>query len=96
MRVKYREHEADSTCFWVHPYDPKRPDVGVTPVEFGSAVTDIQNIAAMVGAAVMGIVGVIGIGRAAYKFSNGEHDSVTALVMGIVALVLGAISATFI
>jgi len=39
---------------------------------------------------------VIGIGRAAYKFSNGEHDSVTALVMGIVALVLGAISATFI
>jgi len=64
--------------------------------QFGNAVTDVQNIAAMVGAAVMGIVGVIGIGRAAYKFSNGEHDSVTALVMGIVALVLGAISATFI
>ncbi len=64
--------------------------------QLNGAITDVQNIAATVGAAVMGIVGVIGIGRAAYKFANGEHDSVTALVMGIVALVLGAIAATFI
>jgi len=64
--------------------------------QLGGAVTDVTNIASMVGAAVMGIVGVIGIGRAAYKFANGERDAVTALVMGIVALVLGAIAATFI
>jgi len=57
---------------------------------------DITTIASAVGAVVMGIVGVIGLGRAAYKFAHGDSDAVTSLVMGIVALFIGALCATFI
>jgi len=49
-----------------------------------------------VGAVVMGIVGVVGLGRAAYKFAHGDTDAVTSLIMGIVALFIGALCATFI
>ena len=61
-----------------------------------SAIDDVTNIASAVGAVVMGIVGVIGLGRAAYKFAHGDSDAVTSLVMGIVALFIGALCATFI
>ena len=60
------------------------------------ASADITTIASAVGAVVMGIVGVIGLGRAAYKFAHGDSDAVTSLVMGIVALFIGALCATFI
>ncbi|HQG93467.1 MAG TPA: hypothetical protein PLU41_13805 [Acidobacteriota bacterium] len=60
------------------------------------AIADITTIASAVGAVVMGIVGVIGLGRAAYKFAHGDSDAVTSLVMGIVALFIGALCATFI
>jgi len=60
------------------------------------AIADITVIASAVGAVVMGIVGVIGLGRAAYKFAHGDSDAVTSLVMGIVALFIGALCATFI
>lgn len=60
------------------------------------AISDITVIASAVGAVVMGIVGVIGLGRAAYKFAHGDSDAVTSLVMGIVALFIGALCATFI
>ena len=61
-----------------------------------NALDDINTIAAAVGAVVMGLVGVVGIGRAAYKFAHGDSDAVTSLVMGIVALFLGALCATFV
>jgi len=60
------------------------------------AIDDVTEIAAAVGAAVMGIVGVVGLGRAAYKFAHGDTDAITSLVMGIVALFIGALCATFI
>ena len=60
------------------------------------AIADITTIASAVGAVVMGIVGVIGLGRAAYKFAHGDSDAVTSLVMGVVALFIGALCATFI
>jgi len=60
------------------------------------AIDDVSEIASAVGAVVMGIVGVIGLGRAAYKFAHGDTDAVTSLVMGIVALFIGAMCATFI
>jgi len=60
------------------------------------AIDDVTEIAAAVGAVVMGIVGVVGMGRAAYKFAHGDTDAVTSLVMGIVALFIGALCATFI
>jgi len=44
----------------------------------------------------LGIVGVIGMGRAAYKFASGDTDAVTSLVMGIIALFIGALCATFV
>ena len=61
-----------------------------------NALADITAIASAVGAVVMGSVGVIGLGRAAYKFAHGDSDAVTSLVMGIVALFIGALCATFI
>ncbi len=61
-----------------------------------SAIDDVTNIASAVGAVVMGIVGVVGLGRAAYKFAHGDTDAVTSLIMGIVALFIGALCATFI
>lgn len=60
------------------------------------AIADITTIASAVGAVVMGIVGVVGLGRAAYKFAHGDTDAVTSLIMGIVALFIGALCATFI
>ena len=60
------------------------------------AIDDVTNIASAVGAVVMGIVGVVGLGRAAYKFAHGDTDAITSLVMGIVALFIGALCATFI
>ncbi|HOB54230.1 MAG TPA: hypothetical protein PKG76_16075 [Acidobacteriota bacterium] len=60
------------------------------------AIDDVTNIASAVGAVVMGIVGVVGLGRAAYKFAHGDTDAVTSLIMGIVALFIGALCATFI
>jgi len=60
-----------------------------------NAVDDVVEIAAAIGAVVMGIVGVVGLGRAAWSFANGDRDAVQALVMGIVALFIGALCATF-
>ena len=62
-------------------------------VDLGSATPQIRNIASQAAGVIGGIVGLIGIGRCAYKFSNGDPGAVTALIEGIVGLVLGQIAA---
>lgn len=62
---------------------------------FQQATSDVTAIAGQVAGVVMAVVGLVGIGRAAYKFAHGDGDAVTSLVMGIVALALGALAATF-
>jgi len=62
-------------------------------VDLGSATAQIRNIASQAAGIIGGIVGLIGIGRCAYKFSNGDPGAVTALIEGIVGLVLGQIAA---
>lgn len=63
-------------------------------VDLGSATAQIRNIASQAAGIIGGIVGLIGIGRCAYKFSNGDPGAVTALIEGIVGLVLGQITAS--
>ena len=62
---------------------------------FQQATSDVTAIAGQVAGVVLAVVGLVGIGRAAYKFAHGDGDAVTSLVMGVVALALGALAATF-
>jgi len=63
-----------------------------TPVAptFQGAVNDIRTIAIAAGTLVAGMVGLIGLGRTAYKLSQG------ALIFAIVGIVLGFLANTFI
>jgi hypothetical protein len=63
---------------------------------FQSAVNDIRTIAIAAGTLVAGMVGLIGLGRTAYKLSQGDNDSMTALIFAIVGIVLGFLANTFI
>lgn len=63
-------------------------------VSLDSAASQVRSIASSAAGLVAGLVGLIGIGRAAYKFANGERDAIGSLIGGIVALVLGQIAAT--
>jgi len=62
---------------------------------FGSAMTNISNIAKAAGALLGGIVGLVGIGRTAYKLSNGDTDAMTSLIMAVIGIFLGFIAVTF-
>ena len=63
---------------------------------FQGAVDDIKTIAIAAGTLVAGMVGLIGLGRTAYKLSQGDNDSMTALIFAIVGIVLGFLANTFI
>jgi uncharacterized membrane protein len=63
---------------------------------FQGAVDDIRTIAIAAGTLVAGMVGLVGLGRTAYKLSQGDTDSMTALIFAIVGIVLGFLANTFI
>ena len=63
---------------------------------FQGAVNDIRTIAIAAGTLVAGMVGLVGLGRTAYKLSQGDSDSMTALIFAIVGIVLGFLANTFI
>ena len=69
-----------------------------TPVAptFQGAVNDIRTIAIAAGTLVAGMVGLVGLGRTAYKLSQGDSDSMTSLIFAIVGIVLGFLANTFI
>ncbi len=62
---------------------------------FQNAVTDIRTIAVASGTLVSGLVGLVGLGRTAYKLAQGDNDSMTALIFAIVGIVLGFLANTF-
>jgi lysylphosphatidylglycerol synthetase-like protein (DUF2156 family) len=62
---------------------------------FQGAINDIKTIAVAAGTLVAGLVGLIGLGRTAYKLSQGDSDSMTALIFAIVGIVLGFLANTF-
>src|SRR6266480_6707269 len=62
---------------------------------FQGAVNDIRTIAIAAGTLVAGMVGLIGLGRTAYKLSQGDTDSMTSLIFAIVGIVLGFLANTF-
>jgi hypothetical protein len=63
---------------------------------FQGAVDDIRTIAIAAGTLVAGLVGLVGLGRTAYKLSQGDADSMTALIFAIVGIVIGFLANTFI
>jgi uncharacterized membrane protein len=63
---------------------------------FQGAVNDIKTIAIAAGTLVAGMVGLVGLGRTAYKLSQGDTDSMTSLIFAIVGIVLGFLANTFI
>lgn len=63
---------------------------------FENAVDDIKDIAIAAGTLAAGLVGLVGLGRTAYKLSQGDTDSMTALIFAIVGIVLGFLANTFI
>ncbi|NLT68060.1 MAG: hypothetical protein GXX84_15765 [Acidobacteria bacterium] len=63
---------------------------------FQGAVNDIRTIAVASGTLVAGLVGLVGLGRTAYKLSQGDSDSMTSLIFAIVGIVLGFLANTFI
>ena len=62
---------------------------------FQNAVADITTIAVAAGTLVAGLVGLVGLGRTAWKLSNGDPDAMSSLLMAIVAIVLGFLANTF-
>jgi len=68
-----------------------------TPVAptFEHAITDVRTIAVASGTLVSGLVGLVGLGRTAYKLAQGDTDSMTALIFAIVGIVLGFLANTF-
>jgi hypothetical protein len=67
----------------------------VAPAFLG-AITDIRSIAVASGTLIAGLVGLVGLGRTSYKLSQGDTDSMTALIFAIVGIVLGFLANTFI
>ncbi len=63
---------------------------------FQGAINDIRTIAIAAGTLVAGMVGLVGLGRTAYKLSQGDTDSMTSLIFAIVGIVLGFLANTFI
>ena len=63
---------------------------------FEAAVADIRQIAIASGTLVAGLVGLIGLGRTAYKLSQGDNDAMTSLIFSIVGIVIGFLANTFI
>lgn len=65
-------------------------------VDLSNAFTNVKTIAGQASAILGGLVGLIGMGRAAYKFSNGDGDAVTTLIVAIVGYALGQVASTMI
>jgi hypothetical protein len=63
--------------------------------EFSKAMSDISTIGKAAGGLLGGIVGLLGIGRTAYKLANGDTDVATSLIMAIVGIFLGFVAVMF-
>jgi hypothetical protein len=62
---------------------------------FQDAVADITNIAQVSGTLIGGLVGLIGLGRTAWKLVSGDNDVMNSLIMAIIGIFLGAMANTF-
>ena len=65
------------------------------PLTKGDFVLSACRVPAVSGTLVSGLVGLVGLGRTAYKLAQGDTDSMTALIFAIVGIVLGFLANTF-
>jgi len=96
-RIKLAEKTATVLAAGIAAANPLvlQAQITVAPT-FQGAITDIRTIAIASGTLVSGVVGLVGLGRTAYKLSQGDTDSMTALIFAIVGIVLGFLANTFI
>lgn len=64
-------------------------------VDLSGAVTSISTIGAQVSGVLGAVIGLIGIGGAAFKFVHGDHDATKFLLTAIVGVALGQVAASF-
>lgn len=64
-------------------------------VDLSTGAATVKKILAQVASVILALVGLMGIGRAAYKFSTGDHDATTSLLTGIVATILALVAQGF-
>jgi len=61
----------------------------------GFDLAEVREVAAHLGAAVFGVAGVVGLGRAAWQFAHGEDGAVQALIWGIAGLACATLAAVY-
>lgn len=64
-------------------------------VDLSKGAASVKKILVQVASVILALVGLMGIGRAAYKFSTGDHDAATSLLTGIVATILALVAQGF-
>ncbi len=95
MKTARKISLAIAVCYVCAQESMLRAQTSVAPT-FQSAVNDIRTIAIAAGTLVAGLVGLVGLGRTAYKLSQGDTDSMTSLIFAIIGIVLGFLANTFI
>jgi len=63
---------------------------------FQQAAADVTTIAIAAGTLAAGLIGLVALVRVGWKLSQGDTDSVTALVFAVFAIVIGFLANTFI
>ena len=64
-------------------------------VDLSGAVTSIKTIGSQVSGVLGAVIGLIGIGGAAFKFVHGDTDATKFLLTAIVGVALGQVAASF-
>jgi hypothetical protein len=64
-------------------------------INFGQTETDVKGAVKTFVTIAALIVGVVGFGRAAWKFSQGENDAIQSLLAALIANGIAMIAASF-
>jgi hypothetical protein len=64
-------------------------------INFGQTETDVKGAVKTFVTIAALIVGVVGFGRAAWKFSQGENDAIQSLLAALIANGIAMIAQTF-
>jgi len=89
MKLRKR-FTAIATALWCMALTtPLWAQAGRLTTALDQASGDVTDIARAAGATLGGLVGFIGVGRTAYKLSQGDTDATQSLIMAVVGIALG-------